>query len=98
MSDGNIHDLKHLVFPCRLWDYGRLASPALQRLAETGVTGQLEMQMKRFSPSIRSVIKAHGLQQRSNVAGQTFAVFRVDRDHHLLSLVSKVSLLTRSMC
>ena len=84
--------MKHLVSP-RLWDYGRLASPALQRLAETGVTGQLEMQMKRFSPSIRSVIKAHGLQQRSNVAGQTFAVFRVDRDHHLLSLVSKVSVL-----
>ena len=74
----------------RLWDYGRLASPALQRLAEHGMTGQLEMQMKRFSPSIRSVIKAHGLQQRSNVAGQTFAVFRVDRDHHLLSLASKV--------
>ena len=80
-----------LEFVHRLWDYGRLASPALQRLAEHGMTGQLEMQMKRFSPSIRSVIKAHGLQQRSNVAGQTFAVFRVDRDHHLLSLASKVS-------
>jgi len=36
------------------------------------------------------VVKAHGLQQRSNVVGQTFAVFRVDRIHHLLSVVSKM--------
>ena len=46
--------------------------------------------MKRFSNTIRSVVKAHGLQQRSNVVGQTFAVFRVDRIHHLLSVVSKM--------
>ena len=46
--------------------------------------------MKRFSNTIRSVVKAHGLQQRSNVVGQTFAVFRVDRVHHLLSVVSKM--------
>ena len=48
--------------------------------------------MRRSSPFIRSVVKAHGLQQRSNVIGQTFAVFRVDPQKHLLSVVSKVNL------
>lgn len=73
-----------------LWEYGRPASQALQVLGEIGLTRSLESQMKRFSPTIRSVVKAHGLQQRSNVIGQTFAVFRVDRIHHLLSVVSKM--------
>ena len=74
----------------RLWEYGRQASPSLQVLAEDGNTMRLEREMKKFSGNIRSVVKAHGLQQRSNVVGQTFAVFRGDRIHHLLSVVSKV--------
>ena len=73
-----------------MWEYGRHASPPLQVLGEKGVTRRLESEMKRFSNYIRSVVKAQGLQQRSNVVGQTFAVFRVDRIHHLLSVVSKV--------
>ena len=31
-----------------------------------------------------------GLQQRSNVVGRTFAVFRMDATKHLLSLISKI--------
>jgi len=73
-----------------LWEYGRQASVPLQILGEHGITRRLETEMKSFSQEIRSVIKAQGLQQRSNVAGQTFAVFRVDPTHHLLSLVSKM--------
>jgi len=73
-----------------LWKYGELASPALTMLAETGQTKKLEIDMKRFSKNIRSVIKARGLQQRSNVVGRTFAVFRMDATKHLLSLVSKI--------
>jgi len=73
-----------------LWKYGEHASPALQMLAETGQTKKLEIDMKRFSKNIRSVIKARGLQQRSNVVGRTFAVFRMDATKHLLSLVSKI--------
>merc|ERR1719225_2468753 len=42
------------------------------------------------SDNIRSVIKARGLQQRSNVVGRTFAVFRMDATKHLLSLISKI--------
>ena len=59
-------------------------------LAESGVPRKLENDMKRSSKNIRSVIKAKGLQQRSNVVGRTFAVFRVDASKHLLSLVSKI--------
>lgn len=73
-----------------LWKYGELSSPALTMLAATGQTKKLEIDMKRFSKNIRSVIKARGLQQRSNVVGRTFAVFRMDPTNHLLSLVSKM--------
>ena len=71
--------------------YGEIATPALTMLAETGETKKLEIDMKRHSQDIRSVIKARGLQQRSNVVGRTFAVFRMDSTKHLLSLVSKIS-------
>ena len=74
----------------RLWEYGAQASRPLQTLGEMGVTRHIESDMRRSSPFIRSVVKAHGLQQRSNVIGQTFAVFRVDPQKHLLSVVSKV--------
>lgn len=73
-----------------LWKYGELASPALTMLGVTGQTKKLEMDMKRSSKNIRSVIKARGLQQRSNVVGRTFAVFRMDPTNHLFSLVSKM--------
>ena len=49
----------------RLWEYGRESSPALDALGRFGMTDRLEMQMKAYSQNIRSVIKAHGLQQRS---------------------------------
>ena len=73
-----------------LWKYSEPSSPALSLLAEEGKTKKLEIDMKRFSKNIRSVIKARGLQQRSNVVGRTFAVFRMDPTNHLLSLVSKM--------
>jgi len=73
-----------------MWKYGELASPALSMLAESGDTKKMEIDMKRDSTNIRSVIKARGLQQRSNVIGRTFAVFRMDSTNHLLSLVSKI--------
>merc|ERR1712088_389443 len=70
--------------------YGEIASPALAMLAENGETKKLEIDMKRSSDNIRSVIKARGLHQRSNVVGRTFAVFRMDATKHLLSLISKI--------
>jgi hypothetical protein len=73
-----------------LWKYAEPSSPALTLLAEDGKTKKLEIDMKRSSKNIRSVIKARGLQQRSNLVGRTFAVFRMDPTNHLLSLVSKM--------
>lgn len=42
------------------------------------------------SDSIRTIIKARGLAH-PNITGKTFAVFRVDSDHHLVSFVSMIS-------
>lgn len=42
------------------------------------------------SDSIRTIIKARGLSY-PNITGKTFAVFRVDSENHLLSLVSTIS-------
>lgn len=41
------------------------------------------------SEHIRTIIKARGISY-PNVTGRTFAVFRVDRKHHLMSLVSMI--------
>lgn len=41
-----------------LWKYGELASPALSMLGVSGSTKKLEIDMKRHSKNIRSVIKA----------------------------------------
>ena len=96
VSPGNPTFFNRIVFSffflliSRLWEYGTHASPPLQTLGELGLTRRIESDMRRSSPFIRSVVKAHGLQQRSNVIGQTFAVFRVDPQKHLLSVVSKV--------
>lgn len=39
------------------------------------------------SDKIRTIIKARGISY-PNVTGKTFAVFRVDQEHHLISVVS----------
>ena len=47
------------------------------------------------SEHIRTIIKARGISH-SNVTGKTFAVFRVDRKHHLMSVVSKIGTCNKS--
>lgn len=71
----------------RVWDYGGYASDGLRQVAEWGSTRTLESELKRQSDHIRTIIKARGLWY-PNVNGKTFAVFRVDNRHHLMSLVS----------
>jgi len=58
-------------------------------VAERGATRMLETELKTQSEHIRTIIKARGISH-SNVTGKTFAVFRVDRKHHLMSIVSKI--------
>jgi len=73
----------------RFWQYGELASEGLREVAEHGSTRTLESELKDQSEHIRTIIKARGIAY-PNVTGKTFAVFRVDSNHHLISLVSMV--------
>lgn len=73
----------------RFWKYGELASDGLRDVAEHGSTRKLESELKDQSEQIRTIIKARGIAY-PNVTGKTFAVFRVDSLHHLISLVSKI--------
>ncbi|XP_076544630.1 spondin-1 isoform X2 [Osmia lignaria lignaria] len=69
------------------WKYSGMASTGLRQVAEHGSTRKLESELKAQSEHIRTIIKARGISY-PNVTGKTFAVFRVDRKHHLMSLVS----------
>ncbi|KAI4495497.1 hypothetical protein M0802_008711 [Mischocyttarus mexicanus] len=73
----------------RFWRYNGYASIGLKQVAELGSTRQLESELKNQSEHIRTIIKARGISY-PNVTGRTFAVFRVDRRHHLMSLVSMI--------
>ncbi|XP_024941526.1 spondin-1 isoform X2 [Cephus cinctus] len=72
------------------WTYYGIASEGLRQVAEIGSTRKLESELKSQSDHIRTIIKARGISY-PNVTGKTFAVFRVDRKHHLMSLVSMIS-------
>jgi len=45
------------------------------------------------SDRIRTIIKARGLRY-PNVTGKTYAVFRVDKEDHLVSVVSRIGKMT----
>ncbi|KAL3267422.1 hypothetical protein HHI36_011549 [Cryptolaemus montrouzieri] len=49
----------------------------------------LESELKAKSDQIRTIIKARGISY-PNITGKTFAVFRVDNRHHLMSIVSMI--------
>ncbi|KAG5886701.1 hypothetical protein JTB14_015766 [Gonioctena quinquepunctata] len=49
----------------------------------------LESELKAKSDHIRTIIKARGIGF-PNITGKTFAVFRVDNQHHLISMVSMI--------
>ncbi|KAJ8724934.1 hypothetical protein PYW07_015892 [Mythimna separata] len=69
-------------------------SPVVRRLADDGTTVALEKELKAESEHIRTIIKARGISwQQVGGAGipNTFAVFRVDAKHHLMSLAAKLA-------
>ncbi|XP_032453865.1 spondin-1 isoform X10 [Nasonia vitripennis] len=73
----------------RFWEYNGYASEGLKQVAENGVTRVLESELKNQSQHIRTIIKARGINF-PNITSKTFAVFRVDQMHHLMSLVSMI--------
>ncbi|XP_022238812.1 spondin-1-like isoform X2 [Limulus polyphemus] len=74
----------------RMWEYGGFATEGVRHLGEQGTPIKLESELKTQSEKIRTVIKARGLRY-PNLNGKTFAVFRVDKTHHLMSLLSKLN-------
>lgn len=73
----------------RFWEYDEVASDGLKQVAENGITRALESELKNRSEHIRTIIKARGINF-PNITSKTFAVFRVDQQHHLMSIVSMV--------
>lgn len=71
----------------RLWEQGNYASEGVRQVAEWGATKKLESELNAEIDKIRTIIKAKGLWY-PNVNGKTFAVFRVDKKKHLMSLIS----------
>ncbi|XP_022688537.1 spondin-1-like isoform X1 [Varroa jacobsoni] len=71
----------------KMWEYDGFASEGVRSVAEHGATKKLEAELKAQSGKIRTIIKARGLWY-PNVNGKTFAVFRVDRKHHVMSALS----------
>ncbi|CAG7726149.1 unnamed protein product [Allacma fusca] len=74
----------------RFWEYGGEATDGLKNIAETGDPKDLESELKDKSGNIRTIIKARGLKNPKFYGYKTFAVFRADKDHNLISLVSKI--------
>ncbi|OQR79518.1 spondin-1-like [Tropilaelaps mercedesae] len=73
----------------RMWQYGGPASDGVRNVAEHGTTSRLEAELKAQSAKIRTIIKARGLWYPAAAdGGRTFAVFRVDRRHHVVSALS----------
>ncbi|XP_077493163.1 spondin-1-like isoform X2 [Amblyomma americanum] len=71
----------------KMWEYEGFASEGVKSVAEHGATKKLESELKAESGKIRTIVKARGLWY-PNVNGKTFAVFRVDKKHHVMSVLS----------
>lgn len=74
----------------RMWTYDSYASEGVKELAESGSTKKLESELKQVSLKTRTIIKARGLHYPT-LNTKTTAVFRTDRHHHLVSMLSKLA-------
>lgn len=73
----------------RMWAPDSYATEGVRELAETGVTKKLESELKQVSSKTRTIIKARELRYPT-LNSKTSAVFRTDRHHHLISILSKL--------
>lgn len=73
----------------RMWEPNQFASEGVKELAETGSTKKLESELKQVSSKTRTIIKARELHYPT-LNSKTSAVFRTDRQHHLVSILSKL--------
>ncbi|XP_071452717.1 spondin-1 [Hetaerina americana] len=70
-----------------LWEEGGLASAGLRQVAEWGSVRTIEGELRAKRKYLRTIIKAGGLWY-PRVNANTTSNFKVDRLHHLLSVVS----------
>lgn len=70
-----------------LWEEGGLASAGLRQVAEWGSVRTMEGELRTKKKYLRTIVKAGGLWY-PRVNANTTSSFRVDRLHHLLSVVS----------
>ncbi|KAL4704588.1 hypothetical protein ACJJTC_017843 [Scirpophaga incertulas] len=77
-----------------IWEEGKVASFSIKSLVEDSLTIALEEDLKKNSKHIKTVIKAKGInwqQFEHSDKPSTYAIFQVDPEHHLISLVSKMT-------
>lgn len=73
----------------RMWNSDSFATEGVKELAELGSTKKLESELKQVSSKTRTIIKARELRYPT-LNSKTSAVFRTDRQHHLVSILSKL--------
>ena len=73
----------------RMWSPNSNASEGVKELAEIGSTKKLEAELKQVTSKTRTIIKARELSYPT-LNSKTSAVFRTDRQHHLVSILSKL--------
>lgn len=73
----------------KMWSEGSCATEGVKELATTGSTKKLESELKQVSSKTRTIIKARELRYPT-LNSKTSAVFRTDRQHHLVSILSKL--------
>ncbi|XP_066154323.1 spondin-1-like [Euwallacea fornicatus] len=71
------------------WGEGAEPSQGLKELAFNSSTMSLEAELKENIANLHTIIKARGLAY-PHITSSTYAIFRVDNQNHLVSLVSKI--------
>lgn len=72
-----------------VWKIGEIGREGIHMLATRGNTDYLEAELKNNKTEIRTIIKARGIDH-GDTNGKTYAVFRVDPQHHIISLASQI--------
>ncbi|XP_041350628.1 spondin-1-like [Gigantopelta aegis] len=74
----------------RIWEYGQYATQAVKEVCEFGSSRALQIDMKRNSKKIRTVVKTNSLWGPVKITQSVDALFTVNKKKHLLSLLTMV--------
>ncbi|XP_030745809.1 spondin-1-like isoform X2 [Sitophilus oryzae] len=85
---GNIVGASHKINH-EFWKEDSEASEGLKELAFNGSTKKLESELMANIANLRTVIKARGVAY-PDITSSSYAIFKVDSENHLVSLVTKM--------